>query len=220
MATAAVLAGARFTAVNWHLTADEVRYVVDDAGARLLVTEPAYAAVAAEAVAGLGVDVVEAGPQLDGLLAGASDEPFPPRRGRRAVDALHVRNDRPAQGRGADGPVDGRRPTGGPGRRGARRRARRERPPPRHRAAVLRGAAGVRGRRPARRRRARADAPVRRGRHAAPDRRAAVRASHLVPTMFVGCSASTKRCGSRSTAPPAHRAPRGRPHLAAGQGAR
>jgi long-chain acyl-CoA synthetase len=43
----------------------------------LLVTEPAYAAVAAEAVAGLGVDVVEAGPQLDGLLAGASDEPFP-----------------------------------------------------------------------------------------------------------------------------------------------
>ena len=77
MATAAVLAGARFTAVNWHLTADEVRYVVGDAGARLLVTEPAYAAVAAEAVAGLGVEVVEAGPQLDGLLAGASDEPFP-----------------------------------------------------------------------------------------------------------------------------------------------
>ena len=77
MATAAVLAGARFTAVNWHLTAEEVRYVVRDAGARLLVTEPAYVAVAAEAGAGLGVEVVEAGPQLDGLLAGASDEPFP-----------------------------------------------------------------------------------------------------------------------------------------------
>ena len=72
-----MLAGARFTAVNWHLIVGQVRYVVGDAGARLLVTEPAYAAVAAEAVAGLGVEVVEAGPQLDGLLAGASDEPFP-----------------------------------------------------------------------------------------------------------------------------------------------
>ena len=76
MATAAVLAGARFTAVNWHLTADEVRYVVDDSGSRLLVTEPAYAAVAAEAVAGLDVTVVSAGAHLDGLLDAASDTPF------------------------------------------------------------------------------------------------------------------------------------------------
>ena len=32
LATAAVLAGTRYTAVNWHLTADEVRYVVQDSG--------------------------------------------------------------------------------------------------------------------------------------------------------------------------------------------
>jgi len=77
LATAAVLAGVRYTAVNWHLTADEVRYVVGDSGARLLVTEPTYAAVAAAATDGLDVDVVVAGPQLDALLADAADAPFP-----------------------------------------------------------------------------------------------------------------------------------------------
>jgi long-chain acyl-CoA synthetase len=77
LATAAVLSGARFTSVNWHLTADEVRYVLTDSGARLLVTEPAYAHVAGAAVAGLGIDVVYVGTELDGALADQSDEPFP-----------------------------------------------------------------------------------------------------------------------------------------------
>ncbi len=76
MATAAVLAGARYTAVNWHLTADEVRYVLTDSGARLLITEPAFAAVAAEATAGLDVVVLHAGDELDAALADRTDEPF------------------------------------------------------------------------------------------------------------------------------------------------
>lgn len=76
MATAAVLSGARFTAVNWHLTADEVRYVLTDSGAGLVVTEPAFAAVATEAAAGLGIDVVHVGDELDAALADQSDEPF------------------------------------------------------------------------------------------------------------------------------------------------
>lgn len=78
LATAAVLAGARYTAVNWHLTPAEVRYVLADSGARLLVTEPAFAAVATEAAAGLDIAIVEAGPDLDAALADHSDEPFPP----------------------------------------------------------------------------------------------------------------------------------------------
>jgi long-chain acyl-CoA synthetase len=79
LATAAVLAGARYTTVNWHLTADEVRYVLADAGARLLVTEPAHAAVAAEAVAGLDAEVLllTAGPELDAALDAQDDAPFP-----------------------------------------------------------------------------------------------------------------------------------------------
>ena len=76
LATAAALAGVRYTAVNWHLTADEVRYVVADSGARLLVTEPRYAAVAGEATVGTGVEVVVAGPQLDGLVDASDDTPF------------------------------------------------------------------------------------------------------------------------------------------------
>jgi long-chain acyl-CoA synthetase len=76
MATAAVLSGARFTAVNWHLTADEVRYVLTDSGAGMVVTEPALAAVATEAAAGLGIDVVHVGDELDATLADQSDQPF------------------------------------------------------------------------------------------------------------------------------------------------
>ena len=76
LATAAVLAGARYTAVNWHLTADEVRYVVQDSGRARARDRRRYAAVAADAVAGLDVEVAEAGPDLDARVAGARDEPF------------------------------------------------------------------------------------------------------------------------------------------------
>jgi long-chain acyl-CoA synthetase len=77
LVTAAVLSGARYTAVNWHLTADEVRYIVADSAAKVLVTEPRYAAVAHAGAAGAGAEVIVAGPQLDDLVDGADDTPFP-----------------------------------------------------------------------------------------------------------------------------------------------
>jgi long-chain acyl-CoA synthetase len=84
LATAAVLSGACYTAVNWHLTAEEVRYIVADSGAKVLVTEPRYATVAHAAAraagggaAGGGAEVIVAGPHLDDLVEAADDTPFP-----------------------------------------------------------------------------------------------------------------------------------------------
>ncbi|HKE76784.1 MAG TPA: AMP-binding protein [Acidimicrobiales bacterium] len=44
--------GLRFTAVNWHLTADEAGYIVDDCEAAAFVADARFASVAAEAAAG------------------------------------------------------------------------------------------------------------------------------------------------------------------------
>jgi long-chain acyl-CoA synthetase len=44
--------GLRFTPVNWHLTADEAGYIVDDCEARAFVADGRLSAVAAEAVGG------------------------------------------------------------------------------------------------------------------------------------------------------------------------
>jgi long-chain acyl-CoA synthetase len=44
--------GMRFTAVNWHLTADEAGYIVDDCEAAAFVADARFASVAAEAAAG------------------------------------------------------------------------------------------------------------------------------------------------------------------------
>ena len=78
IALGALLSAVWFTPVNWHLTAEEVAYILDDSGAGLLVTDPEFAATAREA-ARLAVDpvpVVVAGDELDSALADASDEPF------------------------------------------------------------------------------------------------------------------------------------------------
>jgi long-chain acyl-CoA synthetase len=48
---AAERAGLYYTAINSHLTAEEVAYIVDDCGARVLVTSPALLAVARAATA-------------------------------------------------------------------------------------------------------------------------------------------------------------------------
>jgi long-chain acyl-CoA synthetase len=76
---AAQLSGTWVTAVNWHLTAPEVAYILDDSGSTLLVTDPDHEAVAraAAALAEAPVRVVVAGGELDGLVAQGSDEPFP-----------------------------------------------------------------------------------------------------------------------------------------------
>lgn len=79
-------AGLTVVPVNWHLTAPEVAHVVADSGARALVVEPAHAAVAADAVAGLapvGLRLVLGATGRDGfapadpLLAAAPPGPLP-----------------------------------------------------------------------------------------------------------------------------------------------
>ncbi|MER6808636.1 AMP-binding protein [Spirillospora sp. NPDC000708] len=74
--------GLRYVLVNWHWTADELRYVLQDAGARVLFTEDAFAGVAREASAGLGLAArVAFGESADGftpyeefLATGAEEE--------------------------------------------------------------------------------------------------------------------------------------------------
>jgi long-chain acyl-CoA synthetase len=75
---AAQLSGVWTTAVNFHLTAPEVAYILDDSGSTILFTDPDNEAVAREAVtlATNPVSVVVAGPELDALAAGSTDEPF------------------------------------------------------------------------------------------------------------------------------------------------
>lgn len=72
------LSGLWLTAINWHLTAAEVAYILEDSGARLLVTDPEHEANARAAVALLAepIPVVVAGPELDALVAGGRNEPF------------------------------------------------------------------------------------------------------------------------------------------------
>jgi long-chain acyl-CoA synthetase len=69
------LAATWVTPINWHLTANEVRYIIDNSGSTVIVTDPEHEATAREAAADLA-EVVVAGDELDGLLASASDEPF------------------------------------------------------------------------------------------------------------------------------------------------
>jgi long-chain acyl-CoA synthetase len=73
---AAIHAGVWMTPVNWHLTAEEVAYVVRDSGARVLFTDPEHEATA-RAAAGEGVAVIVAGPELEAALAASRDEPMP-----------------------------------------------------------------------------------------------------------------------------------------------
>lgn len=75
-----ILAGVWITPINWHLLPEEIAYVLADSGARVLFTSSGYAPTAASVVTDAGTDarVVEAGDELDGVLAGASDEPVDP----------------------------------------------------------------------------------------------------------------------------------------------
>jgi long-chain acyl-CoA synthetase len=76
---ASQLAGVWATAVNWHLTAAEVAYIVEDSGSTVVFTDPEYERTAREAVglAPADVVVVVAGPELDALGTGGRDDPFP-----------------------------------------------------------------------------------------------------------------------------------------------
>jgi long-chain acyl-CoA synthetase len=70
----AVLAGVWLTPMNWHLTRDEIGYVVSDSAARVLFSDGAHAATARDCAPGT---LLLAGDELDRALAEASDEPMP-----------------------------------------------------------------------------------------------------------------------------------------------
>ena len=78
---AAQRTGLRLTPINWHLTADEVAYILEDCGARAFVADARFAAVAAEA-AGRAPDVVAGlavgGPVGEDAEAGGSGGRFEP----------------------------------------------------------------------------------------------------------------------------------------------
>jgi long-chain acyl-CoA synthetase len=76
---AAQLSGTWVTAVNYHLTAPEVAYILDDSGSTILFTDPEHEAVARAAadLAAGAVTVVLAGPELDALARHDNDAAFP-----------------------------------------------------------------------------------------------------------------------------------------------
>jgi long-chain acyl-CoA synthetase len=72
---AAIHAGVWMTPINWHLTRDEIAYVLRDSGARAVFTDAEHEALVREA----GCEaVLRAGDELDRALASASDEPMDP----------------------------------------------------------------------------------------------------------------------------------------------
>ena len=70
---AGIAAGLWVTPINWHLTPDEVAYVVRDSGARLLVSDTRFA----ETAAGVHDSVLRIGADFERALAAASDAPLP-----------------------------------------------------------------------------------------------------------------------------------------------
>jgi len=66
---AALRAGLRFTPVNWHLTAEEAGYIVDDCEARAFVADARFADVAAEAAGGVPAATLRlaVGGEVDGF---------------------------------------------------------------------------------------------------------------------------------------------------------
>jgi long-chain acyl-CoA synthetase len=81
--SAASHAGLRYVLVNWHWTADELRYVLQDSGAIVLFSEDRFADVALEAAGGadlralvaLGGDIPEFTPYEEFLAGGSAEEP-------------------------------------------------------------------------------------------------------------------------------------------------
>lgn len=72
--TGAIHAGVWLTPINWHLTPEEIAYVVADSRARVLFADADHA----ETVRGCQPEtLLVAGEELDGAIASASDEPMP-----------------------------------------------------------------------------------------------------------------------------------------------
>lgn len=84
---AAQRSGLYYTTINWHLNPDEARYVLEDSGARVLLTTPPLAATAAQVAAGLSlagrlvageIDDADLPPGFAALDALTADEPDTP----------------------------------------------------------------------------------------------------------------------------------------------
>ncbi len=71
-----IMAGLWVTPINWHLARDEIAYVVENSGAKVIFTDTRYRDTAS-LVAG-GSRLIVADDELDELLAGASNEPMDP----------------------------------------------------------------------------------------------------------------------------------------------
>jgi long-chain acyl-CoA synthetase len=71
---AAIHAGVWMTPINWHLTPDEIAYVIRDSGARVLFTDAAHESAARASGC---PTVICVGDELERALASASDTPMP-----------------------------------------------------------------------------------------------------------------------------------------------
>lgn len=63
---AAMRSGLYFTPINWHLTRDEVRWIIGDSGARAVVFDGLFAEVILEATADMRVERLSVGGAVDG----------------------------------------------------------------------------------------------------------------------------------------------------------
>jgi long-chain acyl-CoA synthetase len=78
-AVASGKAGARFLPVNWHLRSDEVRHLLVDSGAVVLVVDPASLPAARAALPAVdGPRLVVTGEQYDAIVAAAPSQPALP----------------------------------------------------------------------------------------------------------------------------------------------
>lgn len=71
-----IMAGVWVTPINWHLSRDEIAYVVEDSDAKVIFTDATYRETAT-LVAG-NSRIIVAGEELDTLLAAASNVPMDP----------------------------------------------------------------------------------------------------------------------------------------------
>jgi len=73
----AVIAGQWVTPINWHLTEEEIDYVVGDSGCRVLISDDRYAPIAHKVSAERPqIDVIKAGEELDRLLDDVGPRPL------------------------------------------------------------------------------------------------------------------------------------------------
>ncbi len=78
LTTAALLTGIWITPINWHLTAEEVAFILEDSAARVFFVDPHHEVVARDAVARTGADtpILVVGERFDALVDSAPADPF------------------------------------------------------------------------------------------------------------------------------------------------